>query len=163
MTANTNLCCLIASLVDRARDASEGFRVASEQLTRPSDRLQMKRFGAKHASHARILAGLATEQEEGACAKHERRLVVAKSRVRFVAKRGDQAILMALRTSESEIGDAFVEALSRGLVARTHALLESLFVDVACQHAWLDRTAGESSWVYPDNVVSLPLRQPPSA
>ncbi len=162
MTATTNLCCLIASLAERARDASEGFRLASEQLTRPSDRLQMKRFGAKHAGHARMLADLAP-QDETACTKHERRLVVAKSRVRFVAKRGDQAILKALRTSESEIGEAFIEALSRGLAARTHALLESLFIDVACQHAWLDRSAGESTSAYPDNVVSLPVRRPPSA
>jgi hypothetical protein len=162
MNANTKLCCLIASLRDRAHDASEGFRLASEQLTRPSDRLQMKRFGAKHASHARILADLAP-RDESACAKHERCLVVARSRVRFVAGRGDQAIFKALRVSESEIGEAFIDALSRGLIARTHALLESLFVDVTCQHAWLDRTSGDSSSAYPDNVVSLPVRRPPSA
>ncbi|MEO6418681.1 MAG: hypothetical protein ABIP39_04705 [Polyangiaceae bacterium] len=162
MNANANLCCLIASLAERARDASEGFRLASEQLTRPADRLQMKRFGAKHASHARVLADLAP-REDGACTKHERRLVIARSRVRFVAKRGDHAIFKALRTSEGEIGEAFIEALSRGLAIGTHALLESLFIDVACQHAWLDRTAGASSSAYPDNVVSLPVRRPPSA
>lgn len=162
MTANTNMCCLIASLAERARDASEGFRLAAEQLTRPADRLQMKRFGGKHASHARILGDLAA-QDETACAKHECRLIVARSRVRFVSKRGDQAILRALCTSESEIGEAFIEALSRGLVARSHALLESLFIDIACQHAWLDRSSGESSSAYPDNVIALPVRQPPSA
>lgn len=160
MPANTNLCCLIASLAEQARDASDGFRYASEHLTRPADRLQMKRFAVKHASHARILAGLAP-REDGACSKHERRLVVAKSRARFAARGGDQAIFRALRASESDIGEAFIEALSRGLDVRTHALLESLFIDVACHHAWLDRTPGE--WAYPHNVVSLPLRQPPSA
>ncbi|WP_394826156.1 DUF2383 domain-containing protein [Pendulispora albinea] len=121
-------------------DAIEAYQAAISRISRGEDQATLRSFADDHRRHIAKLAEL-VRQSEGSPVDHaDLRRLVTKGKVVIGGFMGDDAVLGAMYSNESETNEAYARASASRLFSRPVRLVLARFLDDEVRHReWLER------------------------
>lgn len=102
---------LLRHLIELDLAAAEGYRIAAERFAEPAIRNQLRSFGDEHRRRGQRLARQ-LEALGGQAPGPDAKIRVLPGMVTIADRRGDEAILLAMRNNEEGTARAFADALA---------------------------------------------------
>ena len=137
--SDTNLVHLLSGLISIDFDAIEAYEAAIERLNSPEDRDQFRFFMHDHVRHTRELASVVRQLGGSPPAGGDFKRMLTKGKVLLAALVDDRAVLLAMKSNESDTNLAYERAVRHPeLTTEIRRLLEENLGDERRHKAWIE-------------------------
>ena len=125
----------VVGLIEQERDAKAACNAALDHLE-GRDRVAIEGFARSHQRHEHelidALGGL------GGAPRDSGESLLSKGKVVLGALAGEQSTLVAIKTSEDKLLDAYQAISAEPMPPRTHDTIARCHDDLRCHRSWLD-------------------------
>jgi uncharacterized protein (TIGR02284 family) len=133
-----DLASMLNQLLELDFDAIEAYRSAIERLKDETDKTQLAAFMADHERHTRELTAVIERMGHVPAAGPDIKQLLTKGKVVIGSLAGDAAILLAMRTNESDTNTAYERATGRqDLSKELRDILERNLQDERRHRSWI--------------------------
>ncbi len=129
---------VLNELIHLDYDAAEAYSAAIERLEDADTRAWFSGFRDDHQRHAHELSRLVRRLDAEPVTGPDARRILAQGKLVLSRLEGEKAVLQAMRSNANETNTRYEKALAtRGLEARTRALLSRHLEDERRHRAWI--------------------------
>ena len=133
-----DLASMLNQLLELDFDAIEAYRAAIERLKDETDKSQLASFMADHERHTRELTAIIEGMGHVPASGPDIKQLLTKGKVVIGSLVGDAAILLAMRTNESDTNTAYERATARQDLSRElRDILERNLQDEKRHRSWI--------------------------